>query len=598
MSGKRNGKNKMNNNFPRILEGLSESQKNIITDTTNNLYVTACPGSGKTRTLTRKIAYTSNLYYKSLKKIIALTYTKRAANEIIDRLEKIGVTEDQIWVGTIHQFCLDFILRKFGQNLERTSRGIKIIDEYITDKYLKEGCKELNIKYNPYNPPNLKLDIKGNTEETNIENIKLVNNYHKRLKDNNEIDFDLILTLSLKILEENPVASTIISNNIRAVYVDEFQDTNEQQYKIISNLAKSDNTIKFLFMGDSDQAIFTSIGGVAKTKNELEKITGLSFISMELNGCYRSTQRIVNLYSQFQQKNYKITSLARYRNKPGVVKYDTHTHKDDLSNKISIIIQDLLNENIPEEEICIIAPNQFLLAPITSDLKDRLPNVSFRSQDVYPIKPDDLNIFYKMSFLVFTTSGQRVALRKKIASEIIDSLKRDYYVPLNEDFKGIDLLDKLNSIKSEEVNGLIYLHDKITRLFIELEIKKEEFKNLFKQMSEFFTKTEERINNTRLNLNTDIENFRNIYKTKKGINISTIHKVKGEEYEVVIAFGFLEDIVPHFKSKNRTEESKKILYVAISRAKQRIYIFSERGRKNGNYPEKKPTKVLQAAEIL
>lgn len=587
----------LSDNKKRILEELSESQKNVVTDSINNLYVTACPGSGKTRTLTRKIAYTSNLFPESLKKIVAITYTNRAANEIIERLEKLDVNEDHIWVGTIHQFCLDFILRKFGLNLERTSRGIRIIDEYTTSRYLKIGCEEIGIKYNPYEHPNLKVSTKGNLLEIDPNKIKLVKNYHKKLKDNNEIDFDLILTLSLKILEQNPVAAKIISNNIRSIYVDEFQDTNEFQYEIIGNLAKCDNTIKFLFVGDSDQAIFTSLGGIVKSKNEIEQITGLNFINMKLDGCYRSTQRIVDLYSQFQQEKYKITSLATCKNERGVITYNTHTHKDKLSEQIGDIIQNLLNENISEDEICVIAQNQFILAPVAKGLKTRLPNVNFRSQDIYPIKPDDLNIFYKISFLVFTTPGQRIRLRKKIANEIIYSLKTDFCVPLNENLTSIDLLDKLNSIKPEESNGLIFLHKKITNLFIELGITNGEFDELFKQMSDFFDKTEERINNPRLNLNTDIENFRNIYKTKTGVNISTIHKVKGEEYEAVIAFGFLEDIVPHFKSKNPKEEANKLLYVTISRAKKRIYIFSETGRQSGSYPPKPPTEVLRFAQI-
>lgn len=585
------------NTRKRILDNLSDNQREIVLDYENNLYVTACPGSGKTRTLTRKIAYTSNLYPESLRNIIAITYTNRAANEILERLEKLEINEGHIWVGTIHQFCLDFILRKFGLNLPRTSRGIKIIDDYTTGKYLKLGCEELEMKYSYYDHPNLKLTTHGQLFEENEQKIKLVKNYHKRLEENNEIDFDLILTLSLKIIEENPVVAKIISNNIRSIFIDEFQDTNELQYQILGLLAKADNSIKFMFVGDSDQAIFTSLGGVVKDKVEIEEMTGLTFVERNLDGCYRSTQRIVDLYSQFQQVEYPITSLAKHKLDQGVMIYDKDIHKDNLAIRIAEIIRDSLAAGFTEDDICIMAPNQYILSPAAKELKELLPDLSFRSQDVYPIKPDDLNVFYKISFLVFSPVGKRMRLRKKIANEILRSLRDNFNVTLDSDFINIDFLDLLNTVKSDKTTGLEYLYEKISSILNLLGVTEMEYFDLFAQMNNFFEKATERIENPRLKLSKDIEEFRNIYKEKSGINISTIHKTKGEEYDVVIAFGFLEDTVPHFKSKDPIVESKKMLYVTISRAKRNIYLFSEQGRQNGNYPPKLPTPILKNAYI-
>ncbi|EOH73424.1 UvrD-helicase domain-containing protein [Enterococcus malodoratus] len=588
----------MGNQFiDRILDTLSDCQKEVVLDCENNLFVTACPGSGKTRTLTRKIAYMSNLYPESMKKIVAITYTNRAANEIMSRLEKLNLNESHIWVGTIHQFCLDFILRKFGLNLERTARGIKIIDDYVTSRYLKEIYENRGMRYNPYEHPNLMVTTSGNYFEDDIEKKDLVAEYHKKLRRANEIDFDLILTLSLKILEENPIPTKIISNNIRSIFVDEYQDTNNAQYQILGLLAKNDKSIKFMFVGDSDQAIFTSLGGVVKSKKEIEEITGLNFSSKKLDGCYRSTQRIVNLYSQFQSEAYRISSLANYSEDYGVIQYDKETHKDNLSSRIADIIQNLINDGISENEICVIAPNQFILTPVAKELKKRLTNLNFRSQDVYPIKPDELNLFYKISFLVFTPIGEKMRLRKTIANEAINILKDDFDVSISIKFKALDFLDILNSAKSTESNGLIFLQEKIIYLFEILEIDKATHQDLYQAYEDFFTKAFNRINDTRLKLSTDIGDFRNIYKEKSGINISTIHKVKGEEYEVVIAFGFLQDIVPHFKSKNPESEAKKLLYVTMSRAKKRIYLFSEKGRQYGAYPQKTPTSLLESADI-
>lgn len=199
----------------KILEELTDKQIQITKELEKNFYVTACPGSGKTRTLTRKIAYLSNSFPNSLKKIIAITYTRRAANEIAERLESLKVNEDHIWVGTIHQFCLDFILRPFGLNMNRVSKGIKIIDEYVSEKYLLESAEEIGwSNYNKWtDKPNLRRNTSGKLFETDNNRLNLAQKYHEKLKEKNEIDFDLILTLSLKILEDQPVVASIISKN-------------------------------------------------------------------------------------------------------------------------------------------------------------------------------------------------------------------------------------------------------------------------------------------------------------------------------------------------------------------------------------------------
>lgn len=579
----------------RILLDLSLAQNDIVSDIESNILVTACPGSGKTRTLTRKLAYVNSCFPESKEKIVAITYTNRAANEIRERLEYLQVETSNIWVGTIHQFCLEFILRKFGIVISRLSHGIKIIDEYITNKYLEEESEISGIKYNRYDKPILQLTTEGQLLEKNIEKRKLAIRYHKRLKVNKEIDFDLILTLALKILEEHPVSRQIIANSIRSIYVDEYQDTNEMQYQILGKLAGAKKEIKFMFVGDADQAIYSSLGGVSKTKDEIEEITQLSFRNKVLNGCYRSTQNIVDLYINFQESRYQIESLAENSKEHGTIYYDKITHKDNLGYEIAEIITKSLEGGVPEYEICVLAPTQFLLSPVANSLKAILPNVSFRSQEIYPIRPDDFNIFYKISILVFTEPGRKTRFRKKVAKEIIEMLQFDYNISIDQKFSGLDLLDFINSIKPISELGLACLEDVIERLFAIFSITREKFESLYALKSAFFEKIQDRLDNPRLSINPKIESFKNIYKEKEGINISTIHKVKGEEYEVVIAFGFLEEIIPHFKSKDKDSEARRLLYVTISRAKKSLYIFSERGRKNNGYPEKIPTILLDRA---
>lgn len=586
----------MNNELEnKILEELTDKQIQITKELEKNFYVTACPGSGKTRTLTRKIAYLSNSFPDSLKKIIALTYTRRAANEISERLESLDINEDHIWVGTIHQFCLDFILRPFGLNMNRVSKGIKIIDEYVSEKYLLESAEEIGwSNYNRWtNKPNLRRDTSGDFFETDTNKLNLAKKYHEKLKERNEIDFDLILTLSLKILEDQPVVVSIISKNIRSILVDEFQDTNEFQYKIIGRLTNSNKNILCLFVGDSDQAIFTSLNGTVKSREELEELTGLNFYPLTLDGCFRSSQQIIDFYSNFQQNSYPIESHSEYKETVGNLNYQKNVSKDDLSSSISCIIHEALSKGVPESEICVVAPQYHMLSSVAKELKVLLPEVNFRSQDIYPIKPDDLNIFFKISFLIFTTSGVKIKLRRIVASEIMLSLREDYDITFDKEFSSMDFLDILNSTKSNSLEGLSYFEERTRLLFSYLSIENE---NINLDFSTFLDKCFDRIN--RNQLAEDIESFKAVYMTKTGINISTIHKVKEEEYEVVIGFGLLEGYIPNWSdiidmpNLHGISEAKKSIYVLASRAKRHLFLFSETGRKTRNGNLYYPTKVL------
>ena len=579
----------------KLLSDLNESQKSTVEDCGNNLYITACPGSGKTRALTRKIAYLHNLYPNSMKKIVAITYTGRAAEEIQERLEILGIDSDNVWVGTVHQFCLNFILKPFSWQSLRISRGIRIIDEYVTEKYLKECAANLKLKYDCRNKPNLKLTSEAEFLETDENNLKLAKAYHRKLKRNNEIDFELILTLSLSILLRNPESCLMLSRTIRSIYVDEFQDTTEEQYRILSALSNSNHDIKYMFVGDADQAIYTGLGGVVKTKTDLEEIMPIKFFEKTLDGCYRSTQDIIDYYSKYQQQPIRIISKAEWCSEFSIIRYNDEVSKDELPEKISDVIRQELDRGVKEEDICIASPNYFILFPLMKELKMLLPDVNFRSQDIYPIKPDDLNLFYKISFIVFTTVGKRVWLRKKIASEIIDILKNDYGIRFDDNFTALDLLDLLNSFSSSKNNGLEYLKDFVYQLFIELNIDEDNSVELCRSMREFFNKAQERIENN--DIGVELENFRNAYDVKRGVNVSTIHKIKGEEYNTVIGIGLLKGYIPNWNNVIHDQdhgkcEAKKTLYVLMSRAKKSLYLFSETGRVTASKNDLVPTEFL------
>lgn len=229
----------------------------------------------------------------------------------------------------------------------------------------------------------------------------------------------------------------------------------------------------------------------------------------------------------------------------------------------------------------IIAPQWWLLFPLSKKIKELLPNVKFDAPDITPIKYDPMNVFYLISKLIFTESGQKIHLRKKIANEIIEILTEEYKIYLSDEIDNYKILKIINSISETDENGVVYLQKAINNFLIEIGIDLNIESRLQKAYEDFILKVKDRVKNN--HLSTDIDTFKQCFKEKEGVVINTFHGVKGEEYTTVIAFGILNGYIPHWdtiinKSHYRESETKKLLYVVCSRAKQNLYLFSEQGR--------------------
>ena len=564
-----------------FLNKLNEQQRQVCIDE-NNILLKACPGSGKTRTLTYKLAYLVGKYISSNKLNIAITYTNRAADEIRERLDKIDIPEDKVWVGTIHQFCLEFIIRPYTMYHKRLRKGYHIIDEYVTKQYVDEIIEELGIDIG-YNKP--------------FEYPEILEKYEKKLLDEKEMDFNDILSISFDLVSDKKFIAENISGTIRTILVDEYQDTNELQYKILSSIVMANQKIQVTFVGDTDQAIYGGLGGVAKTCDELQKEFGIKFQERELDGCYRTTQRIVDYYTNFQLKSMKIRSVSDIRDKKGCLVYDNTISKSELFEKIACIVKDELSKGVSDNEICIIAPQWWLLFPLSKKMKELLPNVKFDAHDITPIKYEPMNVFYLISKLLLTESGQRIKLRKRVATEIIEILKEEYKINLSEKIDPYRVLKVINSISLANENGIVYLQEAITKFLLGIGIDLNIESYLNKAYEDFMARVKDRVKNN--HLSTDVDMFKQCFKEKEGVVINTFHGVKGEEYTTVIAFGILNGYIPHWdiiinKSPDyRENETKKLLYVVCSRAKENLYLFSEQGRTT-----QKGAPLLPTDEIL
>lgn len=552
----------MDEREPEYLSDLNLEQREAC-KCLQNLLLTACPGSGKTRTLAYKIAYLNNAFPDSNKLHIAITYTNRAADEIMTRLENIGVDDKNIWIGTIHQFCMRFIIRPYSMYSNKLRKGYRIIDEYIQRKYKIEIAKSLGI----------------NCGFSSFDNYpRIVQMYKERIAKNKEIDFDGILECSLDIVSNNPFVAKNISSIIASIQVDEYQDTNEMQYQILSKIYYFNTKIIVSFIGDVNQAIYGNLGGVAKSREEICELFNSKFEEKHLTGCYRSVQKIIDFYSNFAVNNISVSSL-RNDGVKGTIILEQCVKKEKLAEYIAYIIKDKQKKGISEDDICIVAPQWYLIYPLANDLRRMLPFVHFDAPDITPFKRDNMNPFYLIAKLSFERPGRKSKTRKKRAREIIEILKNDYDVKIRNGYDCYDLLEAINSIpKPLDEDGIECYKRVVVNIFDSLSVDLNDEPQLNECYVQFLEKTYSRINENKLS-KTCADLF-GCFDEKQGVVISTIHGVKGEEYKTVIAFGLLNGYLPYKKIMNcqsdrRKEEVFRLLYVLCSRAKDDIFLIGE-----------------------
>lgn len=580
-------------------EKLSKEQM-AICESERNLLIKACPGSGKTRTIIYKFAYRIEKNPNNLKKLIAITYTNRAADEINQRIEELGIDTERVWAGTIHQFCLEWILKRYKMYTKSLSQGFKIIDERVKERYITEITRKINVSIF-WRKIDTKYDRELHLVEKDVNKRKIIQLYHQILQHNKELDFEQILVTSYNILKKNLFIARDIKDSVELICIDEYQDTQDLQYAIIEEIvsANTKNSMQINFFGDPNQAIYGSLGGIAKDLQTINNEFGnVHFEEKPLSGCYRSTKRLVRFYKEFMIDKYPIDAKGKLKDEIGIIKYNCKIGKEQIYDYIAKIIEKNIQDGIPEEEICVLAPMWDLLYPFSKELQDRLPDVKFDAPDITPIKRDPLNIFYKLARLLLTEPNiRRMAYRRKLSGEIIDEMAS--YTGKKLAIEDMELLNIIIQAKEDKEKGSEFIKCGIDNILSALQCRLADNTDLNKMYDDFFEKMNNRLGNSNYRLTDDVSTFKKMFREKEGVVINTCHGVKGEEYQTVIAFGLVYGKIPsiYIDSIKKDEEANKLLYVIASRAKSRLYLFSETGRvywDNGvrQYVDAFPTRQL------
>lgn len=585
-------------------DDLNPEQVAAITEP-GSVFLVACPGSGKTRALTYKIALELSRLTTDKAWVVAITYTNRAADEIHERIERLGVDTSQLWIGTIHAFCLEWILRPYALYHPDLEHGFRVIDSHDTEQMFTELCKGTPERLRPFEcnyyftSEGLQLEATDRRRHAAISG--LLEKYWAHLRANRQVDFELILHYAYELISTVPSIKTLLGSLFAFVLVDEFQDTKEIQYAILGAILKSaGGRAKTFLVGDPNQAIYGSLGGYAISRKDFADLCDLELTEKGLVTNYRSSQRIVDYFVNYHVHPAPIVAEGRDKDYISVVSFDRLTSNAQLEAELVRLIRfNIETVGIKPHEVCVVAPWWIHLASMTRRLVAALPEYSFDGPGIAPFARDIENFWYKLARIALTEPSPQLYVRRlRWAGEVLTALEQAGVDTAHLSRKS--LLRECNSIHSEQNDGLTYLREIFDLLFTHLKIDFRAVPTLVEHHASFFESSATRIDRLVREGGiafAEITTFRKVFATRTGITVSTIHGVKGAEYDSVIAYALLEGMVPHFADDNQVEAAKRLLYVICSRARKNLHLVSEHGRMDGRGQPYEATRILSACRF-
>lgn len=606
-----------------MLDKLNERQKEAVLATEGPVLVLAGAGSGKTTVLVNRIAYMISEKHIRPWNILAITFTNKAAREMKDRIERLlGDTAKDMWIGTFHSVCVR-ILRSCI-DLLGYRRDFVIYDTADTKTVMKECLRELDIDEKSFPVRNV-LSIISNAKNdlmdaATFENVyksdyrmsiiaKIYYRYQTKLRKNNAVDFDDIILNTVKILSENPDVLSKYQDKFQYILVDEYQDTNNSQYLLINLLAQANRNL--CVVGDDDQSIYKFRGAnIGNILNFEDDYSDVQKITLDQN--YRSTQNILDAANSVISNNkgrmgkslwtsngdgnkvfvYTGTNEydeARYIARQIKKHFDEQGSFSDCAilyrtNAQSRVIEEMLmRESVPYKVLSglrfydrkeikdIIAylrvvynPNDDVsLARIINEPKRKIGNATLeKARNIAREKETSLYdvISHADDYPEFKT-----AIKKLLSfSEIIQSL-----IKLKDTVTIEDLTGRI-------LNDTGYMPELVMEDTTESKTRIENLGEFISVITEF-EKNEETGNTLgefleNISLVSDIDGYD---ENEDSAVLMTIHSAKGLEFPIVFLSGLEEGLFPGMRSMESDddiEEERRLCYVAITRAKEQLYI--------------------------
>lgn len=604
-----------------ILSKLNEEQIKPVKETEGPVLVIAGAGSGKTRVLTSRIAYLVQEKGVAPRNILAITFTNKAANEMKERLSKIIENSEEMWVCTIHSMCVRILRENISRLNSAYNSNFTIYDDADSQKVIKRICVERNfdddfakkVKFHISNAKNKAQKpeeyLLENNEVRNIDKIcEVFTKYEDYLRKCNALDFDDLLVKTYELLSIDKETLTYYANRFRYIHVDEFQDTNKVQFMVINLLSTVHNNL--FVVGDDDQSIYGWRG--AEIKNILEfskRFSGSKTFKLERN--YRSTKKILELANLIIKNNTARNDKTLWtENEEGArvetfiasnateeAMYAAVQIKSMLSrypqlkaNDFAVLMrinavsrayeQEFTKYGIPyriyggfkfyerKEIKDALAYLRILNNPLDDEAVLRVINVPKRGIGDKSITAlTEYADRYGLSVFDAIFECERLDLNSGAKAKLNEfaELIRTLIV----DKETLSLPDLAESVLKKTGLKLLYEGDSD-----ESTSKRMNLDELYASIVEFYKINEGADLSDYLNsvtLSSDVDNI----AEDDAVTIATIHAVKGLEFRCVFVCALEENIFPISRAvanNDELEEERRLMYVAITRARDRLYL--------------------------
>ncbi|HSH35820.1 DNA helicase PcrA [Schnuerera sp.] len=620
-----------------LIEGLNERQKEAVLHTEGPLLILAGAGSGKTRVLTHRIAYLIEEKGIFPGNILAITFTNKAANEMKERVDYLlDGNIDDIWMGTFHSVCVRILRRNIDKIGYDRSFSIYDRDDQIT--VVKECIKDLNLSKDMYKERSV-LSVISSLKDKMTDPDTYINQnysdyysrnvgeiyalYEKKLKANNALDFDDLIIKTVELLKSNPDVLDYYQRKFKYIFVDEFQDTNKIQYKLVELISERYKNI--CVVGDPDQSIYGWRGADISNILDFEKdFPNTKIIKLEQN--YRSTKNILNVANHMIKNNLsrKEKKLWTANEEGNQVVVESLLDSDEEAFFVANKVEELVNEGYKPSDFAILyrtnaqsrtfeeifmrksIPYKIVGGLRFYDRKEIKDIIAYLKLIQNPV--DDISL---KRIINVPKRGIGNATLEKVEEYANQTGESIYSVLLNIDSipklstraknnlkSFMDMINKFMAMKEikglkelieEVVYGIGYIKELEEEASIESQTRLDNIKEFISVAIDFEVKNPE---GTLEDFLATVSLLSDVDKTEdvaNSVTLLTVHAAKGLEFPVVFMVGMEEGLFPISRAlddETELEEERRLCYVAITRAEKLLFITSAKLRTiygNTNY---------------
>ncbi len=605
---------------------LNTSQIQAIETINGPVLIMAGAGSGKTRVLTHRYAHLVKHHNVDVEQILAITFTNKAAEEMKSRISKLlDLKISPKWISTFHSLCVK-ILRIHGDKIGYKS-NFTIYDQSDSNKVIRNCMSENNVDLKQYSPKRFQAHVSNlknsmispgealeNAESFfEVKVAEIYSSYEKKLMISNSMDFDDLLIKTVELLQTNESILKFWSNKFQFIMVDEYQDTNFVQYKLVELLGSNNKNV--CVVGDSDQSIYAFRGADIRNIIEFEKdFSNATVIQLDKN--YRSSKKILNLANSVISNNpRKIEKNLWTDNEDGldISSFRFRSEKDEArwvaeevkslidsskDNEIAIFYRTNSQSRLFEEELRMLNVNYKVIGSVRfydrKEIKDIISYLQFLINDSDTVAFERIVNVPRRGIGESTVKKIRVYLNEtgKSIYEALESIEEIKNISPRIKGSLSEFKNLITDLKSYSIQGPSKTIQKVLELTgykmslikegtLESQMRIENIEELLNSAFSFENLYEEDIDEPYGMLRDYLESIALFSETDKledadRVLLMTLHNAKGLEFPYVFMTGMEENLFPHERSSqgdnSEIEEERRLCYVGITRAEKKLYL--------------------------